>query len=215
MPTAALPQPPPARLSASSHRHFRRQSAARSMPQTGWYTWHPIRAEKKSRLAVARERGRRVRSRAGARARDGAAADHASRPRSFRHGVQACDRRQDRRSARMLVEPIPPPSKTSPCSAPDRGHPSSRRQPGRTARCVELTRVKKSPIGNSFTWTSIPSGFRLRRTISASSSHGERLGVYMIAVTCLRPAIRLARPRSGPCTGYRSKSRAPAAAGGM
>jgi hypothetical protein len=22
------------------------------MPQTGWYSWHPIRAEKKSRLAV-------------------------------------------------------------------------------------------------------------------------------------------------------------------
>ena len=22
------------------------------MPQTGWYTWHPIRVEKKSRLAV-------------------------------------------------------------------------------------------------------------------------------------------------------------------
>jgi hypothetical protein len=36
----------------SRHRHFRRHKAPRSMPQTGWYTWHPIRAEKKSRLAV-------------------------------------------------------------------------------------------------------------------------------------------------------------------
>ena len=27
------------------------------MPQTGWYTWQPMRAEKKSRLAVVRNRG--------------------------------------------------------------------------------------------------------------------------------------------------------------
>ena len=33
-------------------RHLRRHRAPRTMPQLGRYTWHPMRAEKKSRLAV-------------------------------------------------------------------------------------------------------------------------------------------------------------------
>jgi hypothetical protein len=66
-------------------------------------------------------------------------------------------------------------------------------------------------------WTklpSIPSGLRLRRTICASSRHGETFGVYMNAVARRWPAMRFARRRSGPFSGYTWKSAAPGADGG-
>ena len=77
-----------------------------------------------------------------------------------------------------------------------------------------MTRVKKSPIANSLICTSMPSGLKLRRTICASSRHGERFGVYMIAIARTRPAIRFASLRSGPFSGYTWKSAAPDANGG-
>ena len=77
-----------------------------------------------------------------------------------------------------------------------------------------MTRVKKSPIANSLICTSMPSGLRLRRTICASSRHGETFGVYMTAIARGWPAMRFARRRSGPFSGYTRKSAAPDADGG-